>query len=78
MYLQGFRTLGSNGYVKLTTLVYLEYTKGRTSIEYFTEETPDIREYLEFGFYDWVTFSTNAGVGESMVGRWLAVSHKVG
>ena len=47
-------------------------------MEYITGETPDISAYLDFGFYDWVVFSTNAGLGESQLGRWLGVSHKVG
>jgi hypothetical protein len=43
-----------------------------------TRETPDISEYLDFGFYDWATYRTNAGLGEPSIGRWLGVSHKVG
>ena len=43
-----------------------------------TGETPDISEYLDFGFYDWVVFRQNAGVGEAQLGRWLGVSHRVG
>ena len=43
-----------------------------------TGKTPDISEYLHFGFYDWVVFRQNAGVGKSEIGRWLGVSHKVG
>ena len=54
------------------------YANGRTPLEYITGETPDISEYLDFGFYDWVTYCTNAGLGELSIGRWLGVSHKVG
>ena len=32
------------------------YANGRTSIEIITGETPDISEYIDFGFYDWVTY----------------------
>ena len=32
----------------------------------------------KFGFYDWVTYTANAGLGELLLGRWLGVSHKVG
>lgn len=35
-------------------------------------------EYLDFEFYDWVTFRSNAGLGEVQLGRWLGVSHRVG
>jgi hypothetical protein len=51
---------------------------GRTPMEQATGETPDISEYLDFGFYDWVWYKDNAGVGESSCGRWLGVSHRVG
>ena len=43
-----------------------------------TGETPDISEYLDFGFYDWVLFRSNAGLGEPSIGRWLGVSHIIG
>jgi hypothetical protein len=33
---------------------------------------------LDFEFYDWVTFRTNAGLGEVALGRWIGVSHRVG
>ena len=39
---------------------------------------PDISEYLEFTFYDWVTYRENAGIGELYIGPWLGVSHKAG
>ena len=54
------------------------YAKGRTAVEYVTRETPDISEYLDFSFYDLVTFRQNAGLGVTSLGRWLGVSHKVG
>ena len=54
------------------------YAKGRTPIEIITGETPDISEYLDFGFYDWVTFRSNAGLGKAELGRWIGVSHRVG
>ena len=43
-----------------------------------TGETPDISEYVDFGFYDWVLFCTNSGLGEPSLGRWIGVSHKIG
>ena len=54
------------------------YSNGRTPIECITGETPDLSEYLDFGFYDWVTYRTNAGLGKPELGRWLGVSHRVG
>ena len=51
---------------------------GRTPIEQVTGETPDISEYLDFGFYDWVWYKDNAGLGDNCIGRWLGVAHRVG
>ena len=47
-------------------------------MEQVTGETLDISEYLDFGFYDHVSFWDNAGLGEIQLGRWLGVSHRVG
>ena len=47
-------------------------------MEIVTGETPDISEYTDFSFYDWITFKQDAGLGEVFIGRWLGVSHKIG
>ena len=52
--------------------------EGRTPMEQVTGETPDISEYLDFTFYDWVWYRDNAGVGDNSFGRWLGVSHRIG
>jgi hypothetical protein len=49
--------------------------EGCTPAEQITGKTPDISEYLDFGFYDWVWFKENAGLGENKIGRWLGVVH---
>ena len=54
------------------------YSNGRVPLEHITGETPDISEYIDFGFYDWVSYRTNAGTGPPEIGRWLGVSHRVG
>jgi hypothetical protein len=54
------------------------YADGRTALEIITGETPDISEYLDFEFYDWVLYRGNAGIGEVKLARWLGVSHRVG
>ena len=54
------------------------YANGRTPLEFITGETPDISEYLDFGFYDWVVYKSNAGVDSPELGRWLEVSHRTG
>ena len=54
------------------------YYDGRIPLGIITGETPDLSEYLDFGFYDWVTYRENVGLGVPEVGRWLGVSHRVG
>ena len=51
---------------------------GRCPLEPITGDTVDTSEYLDFGFYDWVWFRENAGSGETKLGRWLGVSHRIG
>ena len=55
-----------------------KYADGRTPLEIITGETPDISEYLDFEFYDWVLNRGNAGLGKIELARWLGVSHRVG
>ena len=43
-----------------------------------TGETPDISEYLDFGFYDRAWFYENAGLGPRLPCRWLGVLHRTG
>ena len=52
--------------------------RGVCPLESITGETVDISEYLDFGFYDHVSYKENAGLGETSIGRWLGVSHRVG
>jgi hypothetical protein len=51
--------------------------EGKCLLEKVTQESVDISEYLDFGFYDWVWYKENAGLGETKLGRWLGVLHKV-
>ena len=60
------------------TASYAGRLQGRTPLEAITGETPDISEYLDFGFYDLVWFKENAGLGETQLGRFLGVDHAVG
>ena len=55
-----------------------KYAEGRTPLEIITGETPDISEYIDFDFYDWVLYRSNAGLEEVEVAKWLGVSHRVG
>ena len=47
-------------------------------IELLTGETPDISEYLDFSFYDWVIFKTNVIIGDTEIGQYLGVLHSFG
>ena len=51
---------------------------GRCPLEKVTGESVDISEYLDFGFYDWIWYKDNAGLGETKLEKWLGVSLKVG
>ena len=42
-------------------------------------ETPDISEYLDYGFYDWVYYwDQPKDIENPKIGRWLGVSHRIG
>ena len=43
-----------------------------------TGEKPYISEYLDFGFYDHVSYKENSVLGMTAIGRWIEVSHRVG
>lgn len=60
------------------TVTSSKYAEGRTPLEIITGITPDISEYLDFPFYSWVWFRTNAGLGIRTLGRWIGVSHRRG
>ena len=51
---------------------------GQIPLTNVTGETPDISEYLDFGFYDAVWFKDNAGLSPNEPGRWLGISHRTG
>lgn len=54
----------------------------RTGLERITGETPDISEWLDFGFYDLVWYwdkpYSKDDSKKGTMGRWLGVSHYVG
>ena len=52
---------------------------GRTGHEEVTGETPDISEYVDFDFYDWVWYwDTPDKENSPKIGRWLGPSHRIG
>jgi hypothetical protein len=51
----------------------------RTAWEEITGDTPDISEYLDFEFYDWIWYWDTPGDEDSpKIGRWLGVAHRIG
>ena len=63
----------------VTDIMSLTYTSsgdinGCVPLSRVTGETPDISEYLDFGFYDRVWYKDNAGLGPQHPGRWLGVA----
>ena len=46
-------------------------------MELLTGETPDISEYLDFGWYERVCYKEDAGLGKTKIGRFLGPSPKV-
>jgi hypothetical protein len=57
---------------------------GRTGYEKILGETPDISEWIDFDFYDWVWYhdppDTMAETTEEIrkLGKWLGVANRVG
>ena len=47
---------------------------GRTPLGAITGETPDISQYLDFGWYQWVWYKENAGLAVPQIGRFLGVA----
>ena len=52
--------------------------QGKTPLELLTGETPDISEYLDFGWHDRFWYKEDAGIGQTKLGRFLGLLHKVG
>jgi hypothetical protein len=51
---------------------------GRTGHEEITGETPDISEYMDFDFYDWVWYwDTPDHDNSPKIGRWLGPLHRI-
>ena len=51
---------------------------GTCTLQDVTGKTTNISEYLDFGFYDHISYKDNYGLGITAIGRWIVVSHRVG
>ena len=47
----------------------------RTPLEVVTGETPNILQYLDFGWYDWVWYKENAGLDVPRLGWFLGIAN---
>ena len=47
---------------------------GSIPITKISDETTDVSEYLDFGFYDKLWYCDNTGLDEKKTGRWLGVA----
>jgi Reverse transcriptase (RNA-dependent DNA polymerase) len=53
--------------------------EGRTGYELIVGRTPDISEWLDFSFYDWVWYWYQPGDDDNpRLGRWLSVAENIG
>ena len=43
--------------------------RGTCPLQYVMGKTPDISEYLDFGFYDYVSYKDNAVLGMTAIRR---------
>ena len=49
--------------------------EGRTPLGTLTGKTPDISQYLDFAWYDWVWYKENAGLDVPKLGRFLGIAN---
>ena len=52
--------------------------RGTCPFQYVTGKITDISEYLDFGFYDHISYKDNAGLGLTAIRKWLGVSYSFG
>ena len=77
------RRLSCYGYPYVAKIMQLTAStagklQGQKPLELLTGETPEISEYLDFGWYDRVWYKKDTGLEETKIGRFLVLSHKVG
>ena len=56
---------------------YAAWLNGKTPLGAITGETPDISQYLDFGWYDWVWYKENAGLDVPRIGKFLGITDSV-
>ena len=57
------------------TASYAADLNGRTQLGALLGETPDISQYLDFGWYDWVWYKENAGLDVPRIGKFLGITN---
>ena len=64
--------------IMIFKVIHAGILQRQTSPELMAEETPDISEYLDFGWYDRVWFKEVAGLRETHIVRYLGPFQNVG
>ena len=59
------------------TASYAARLNGKTPLGSITGETPDISQYLDFGWYDWVWYKEKAGLDVPWIGKFLGIADSV-
>ena len=59
------------------TSSHLGRLNSRTTVEFVTGYITDISELLDSAFYDQCWYKENAGLGETHIGKWLGISHRI-
>ena len=59
------------------TASYAAELNSKTPLGAITGETPDISQYLDFGWYDWVWYKENAGLDVPRIGKFLGIADSV-
>lgn len=57
------------------TASYAADLNGRSPLGALLGETPDISQYLDFRWYDWVWYKENAGLDVPRIGRFLGIAN---
>ena len=64
--------------IRSLTVTDLFQLNNRTPYEIVMGYTPDISEFLNFGFYDWIWYWEGTSSQKEDLGRWLGAAHSVG
>ena len=74
-----FWDFGIQYVLRLRQLLVRSAASGRAPIETITGETPDMSEFMDFDFYQWIKYREQTDKDNPIkLGQWLGIAHKVG